>query len=188
MEQHLYQNLKDLSKAESDWQIKTLNDSTPIQIDFVAPAPKVLKALVENSPMNGALISEWFAKLADDTAFKVNQQIQIGVINGEGIEDIVRRIKGTRAAQYSDGILNISRNNLRAVVRTSVSNISDIARKELYSENADMLNGIQIHETLDTRTCEECMALDGQVFEVDNIPEIPHWQCRRTTIPVLKSW
>jgi len=189
MENHLYKNLRDLSKAESDWQIKTLNDSTPIQIDFIAPAPKVLKALVENAPMNGALLKDWFAKLADDTVFKVNQQIQIGVINGEGIEDIVRRIKGTRAAQYSDGILNISRNNLRAIVRTSVAHVSEEARKELYRENSDVISGHQIHETLDTSTCEICMAMDGQVFDtVDDIPDYPHFGCRRSIIPVLKSW
>ncbi|HBG77490.1 MAG TPA: phage head morphogenesis protein [Phycisphaerales bacterium] len=189
MEQHLYKNLKDLAGNESDWQINSLNQSTPIMLDFAAPAPKVLTALVENAPMQGALLKDWFSKLADDTAFQVNRQISLGITSGEGIEQIVCRIKGTRAAQYSDGILNISRNNLRSIVRTSVSHVSDVARTETFKENSEVIKGVQLHATLDTQTCEQCMAEDGKIYEIDEAPAAPfHFSCRCTKIPVLKSW
>lgn len=189
MEAKLYQQLHELAPAESQWLIQTLKTSSPIAWDFVAPNANMLKALITQQPMEGALVKDWFSKLAKDTAFAINRQIQMGMIEGEGIEKLVRRIKGTRAANYSDAILNAPRHNLRAVVRTSVSHVSHLARDEVYSANTDIVKGVQIMATLDTRTCVECMNLDGEVYPVDEGRRPPfHYSCRCTTAPVLRSW
>lgn len=38
----------------------------------------------------------------------------------------------------------------------------------------------------DDRTCRECRELDGKIFEIDNVPEIPrHRHCRCWLVPVL---
>lgn len=37
----------------------------------------------------------------------------------------------------------------------------------------------------DDRVCEDCEPLDGQIFDVDNVPDPPHWGCRCRLIPVL---
>lgn len=188
MEAKLYEQLRDYAKVESAWIIKTLESITPVAVDFVAPSANILKALVKNQPMEGALVKDWFDKLAKDTAFNVNRAIQNGMIEGEGIEDIVRRIKGTRAAQYTDGILNASRHNIRAVVRTSVSNVAHTARNETYASNSDVVKGIQWVSTLDSRTCLTCMNLDGKVFDIGEKPGVPHHNCRCSDSPILKSW
>jgi len=189
MEAKLYEQLRDFSKVESAWLIKTLENINPVAVDFVAPSANIIKALVKNQPMEGALVKDWFNKLSKDTAFNINRQIQNGMIEGEGIEDIVRRIKGTRAAQYTDGILNASRNHIRAIVRTAVSNVAHTAREETYKANMDMIKGVQIIATLDTRTCLECMNLDGKLFEVGEGRRPPfHHGCRCSDAPVLKSW
>lgn len=189
MQAKLYEQLRDFSKVESAWLIKTLEAVTPVAVDFVAPSANIIKALVTNQPMEGALVKDWFGKLAKDTAFNVNRAIQNGMIEGEGIEKIVRRIKGTRAAKYTDGILNANRRHLRGVVRTSVSNVAHSARDEVYKENTDVVKGVQIIATLDTRTCIQCMNLDGKVFKVGEGRRPPfHYSCRCSDAPVLKSW
>jgi len=189
MESKMYGQLRDFAKVESSWLIKTMQNFMPIAYDFVSPNANMLKALVTQQPMEGALVKEWFGKLARDTAFNVNRTIQNGMIEGQGIADIVRRIKGTRAAQYTDGILNTSRHNLNSVVRTATSNVSHAARDEVYAANTDVVKGVEILATLDTRTCLECMNLDGKVYQVDEGRRPPfHYSCRCTTAPVLKSW
>jgi len=189
MEAKLYDQLRDVGQVESSWLIRTLQQTTPIACDVVSPNPNMLKALVIKQPMEGALVKDWFAKLSKDTAFAVNRHIQMGMIEGEGIEKIVRRIKGTRKAHYKDGILNARRNHLRAVVRTSVSHVSHGAREEVYKANTDVVKAVQIQATLDTRTCLECMNLDGKVFKVGDGRRPPfHYGCRCTDTPVLKSW
>jgi len=189
MEAKLYDQLQDFSNVESAWLIKTLETHTPIAWNFVAPSPSILNQLVTKKPMEGALVEEWFSKLANDTAFAVNRQIQIGIIEGEGIEKIVRRIKGTPEANYTNTDLTASRSHLRSVVRTSVSHVSHGAREETYKANTDVIKGVQIVATLDTRTCTQCMELDGKVYAVDEgrRPQF-HWSCRCSDTPVTKSW
>lgn len=36
----------------------------------------------------------------------------------------------------------------------------------------------------DDRVCHECRPLDGKVFDIDNVPEKPHYNCRCTLKPV----
>jgi len=178
MQAKLYSQLKDFTEVESAWLIKTMQNVTPIAYDFVAPSAGMLKSLVTKQPMEGALVKEWFGKLSKDTAFNVNRQIQMGMVEGEGIAKIVRRIKGTRAAQYTDGILNASRHNLNSVVRTATSNVAHGARDEVYKANTDVVKGVQIIATLDTRTCMVCMDLDGKVYQVGEGRRPPfHYSC-----------
>jgi len=189
MQIRLHKNLKDLSKAESAWQVKALQESVPIALDFVAPSAATLQALVDKQTVEGALLKDWFAKLGQDTAFRVNRAIRAGMVNGEGIEKIVRRIKGTRAAKYSDGILNASRHHLRSIVRTAVSNVSIAASEATYTDNQDVVKGVQIHATLDGRTCVVCGKEDGKTYPVGEgkRPSF-HFRCRCRTAPVLRSW
>jgi SPP1 gp7 family putative phage head morphogenesis protein len=195
MEAKLYEQLRDFAKVESSWLIKTLENITPIAFDFVAPSANILKSLVTTKPMEGALVKDWFDKLARDTTFNVNRAIQInsaiqsGMIEGKGIADIVRSIKGTRAANYGDGILNAPRYQLNAVVRTCTSNVSHLAREEVYAVNTDVVKGVEIISTLDPHTCLECMNLDGKVFDIGEGRRPPfHHGCRCSDAPVLKSW
>ena len=189
MEAKLYDQLSDFSKVESAWLIKTMEAVSPVAIDFVSPNATMLKALARGQLMKGALLKDWFGRLSSDTAFAVNGAITEGMIQGEGIDAIVRRIKGTRAAKYRDGILEAKRSHLRSVVRTGVSNVSHTARQMTYESNSDVVKAVEIIATLDTRTCLECMNLDGNVFPIGEGRRPPfHFSCRCTDAPVLKSW
>ena len=42
---------------------------------------------------------------------------------------------------------------------------------------------------MDSRTTDVCISLDSKVFPVDEGERPPmHFQCRSTTVPILKSW
>ncbi|MBN2312359.1 MAG: minor capsid protein [Sedimentisphaerales bacterium] len=189
MQSRLYAHAKDFSVAESLFLVNAMQSASPIAFDFVLPAPSLIKNIIENQAMNGALVKTWFGKLSTDTAFAVNRQIQMGVIEGQGIDAIVRRIKGTKALKYSDGILNKSRHELQAIVRTSIAHVAEATSQELYAANQDVIKGVEIIGTLDSRTCIECMNQDGKVYQVDEGPRPAfHFNCRCKTVPVLKSW
>lgn len=181
--------LTNFAISDAGWITETLKDVVPVGLDLHSPAPAQLKALVKESYVRGKLVKDWFAGLADDTRDKIIQQVNIGMVEGEGVADIVRRIKGTQAANYSDGILNASRRNIEAVVRTSVSGINNGVMKDVYKANEDVVKGVQVVATLDDRTCPICMALDGKVYDIDKAKMPPyHWNCRCVTVPALKSW
>lgn len=181
-----------LAKQEAVWQSGVLVEATsilPVTVEVVLPSPQLLRSVVSAQPMNGRILKDWLAGIERDAKARVMQQVRLGLVNGEPVEQIVRRLKGTRAAKFRDGILETERRHVRSIVRTAVTHTSNHAREATYEANSDLVKGVQLVETLDSRTCEQCMALDGQVYAVGTGPRPPHHgACRGTTAPVLKSW
>ena len=132
---------------------------------------------------------EWVSELDAAKYGRLRNAIRQGVVQGETIEQIVRRVRGTRALNYTDGVMNIGRRGAEAMVRTAVSHTTTAARDALYQVNSDLIDCEQWVGTLDTRTCSHCMALDGKKFELGNGPKTPaHIGCRCVRVPVTKSW
>lgn len=182
--------LRDLALSEAEWQRSLLNQAVPrpLDISFVIPNPQQLSAIVTSRPFQGRLLGEWFEGLGVDTSKRVKEQVQIGLAQGESIDVMVRRLRGTKVRNFTDGVLQITRRNAEATVRTATTHVSVSAREDTYRENQDVVKGVQYVATLDARTTDICISLDGKVFPVNEGPRPPmHHQCRSTTVPVLKS-
>ncbi len=185
----LRDELKGLARYEAQYQTDLLQRTLPVKVDIVAPTANMLDAVVTSRPFQGRFLRDWVKDLEAGTMKRLTGAIQQGMIQGETTDQIVRRVHGTQAAGFKDGILQTSRNQARNMVRTAVNHVSNAARERLYAENDDLVKGVQWVATLDTRTCEECGGLDGQVFEMDEGPRPPaHPSCRCATVPVIKSW
>jgi SPP1 gp7 family putative phage head morphogenesis protein len=119
----------------------------------------------------------------------VRDSIRIGFVEGETIDQLVRRIRGTRVNQFKDGILEINRRNAEALVRTAVSHTAQSARDDVFAANSDIIKGWRFTATLDSRTSAVCRGLDGKVFDIGKGPKPPrHWNCRSVSVAVLRSW
>lgn len=196
--------LVELAKVEVASTTGIILEALPIQIDFVTPPAPILRALVTSQPfgagtMGARKLSGWFADLAAADLTRLVGAIQLGVTQGEPVDDIVRRIVGTRANRYADGILAITRRAAEGVVRTAINHVSNAAREELYVANDDIIRGLRIVATLDGRTSAICQALDGKVIMLGDRPvpkgfkearpkgERPpyHLNCRTITVPFL---
>lgn len=175
--------LKDATVAEGRWQAKTLAGS--VSLDFVTPAPVQLRALVSERPVAGEFLREWWKDESARTMKRALAQVRIGIVEGESIDNIVRRVKGTRAADYADGVWNTTRREVESFTRTAVGHYTAQARDLTYEANGDLIKGIQWVATLDLRTCPICASLDGTLTEEERPPAHPN--CRCTTAPVLKS-
>lgn len=184
----LNKELIDFTGIESKWQSNILKNTVPVDISFRMPNVAVLKAVVDK-PIYGKFLTDWVGEVGSRTASRVMQQVRIGIAEGQGIDGIVRRIAGTRQNRFTDGILDESRRNIQAIVRTSVNGVMSGVRDEVFTENADVIKGIQFVATLDGRTTPICQALDGKVFDIGEGARPPmHFNCRSTIVPVLKSW
>ena len=45
---------------------------------------------------------------------------------------------------------------------------------------------VKRHEMKDEKVCPECRKADGEVYDIDNIPELPHLRCRRWFTPITR--
>lgn len=185
----LLTNMNEAGVYEQEWQIKTTNSVTPIVLDLTAVAPAVLFAAIESKPLQGKLIKEWIDKLDDDSFSRLQDAIRIGLVEGQSYSDVVKRVTGTKALQFTDGVTALNRRQAQAIVSTAMSHASNTASQEYYKANADIFSGIQWVSTLDGKTSSICQARDGKVYPLDSALYPPaHINCRSSTVSVLKSW
>lgn len=188
----LVQIAKELAKVEARWQEGVVASTVPKDAHaYVLPDQAVNLRIVQqvvSQPIQGKVMEDWWEDLTQDTQRRLHNQIGIGLAQGETTDQIVRRVRGTQAAGYRDGVLEATRSQVAAVVRTTTAHVTTQAREQTYREMSDVLDGVQWVATLDTRTCQVCGPLDGQKFKVGEGPRPPaHWNCRCTTTPVTKS-
>lgn len=189
MGETLASDLAELADYEVGYQLSLLDDVTPLAVTFTAPSAATVRAAALSQPFRGRLLKDWANKLRDDDLVRVKQEIRLGVVEGDSIPNIVRRIRGTRALGYTDGVLEISRREATAVARTAVNHTVTAAKNTVVKANEDVIKGVQWLATLDGRTSAVCRARDNVVYPTDSGPRPPaHINCRSTITYVLKSW
>lgn len=127
-----------------------------------APTIETIRSLSRDILIDGAPSSAWWAKQADDTAFRFAGTVRRGVLNGLTNESIVR--------QVVEDMRGTSRRNARALVHSSIMTAANRARLETFRKNARFAQGVRWLATLDSHVCMQCAALDGQAWDFDGKP------------------
>jgi SPP1 gp7 family putative phage head morphogenesis protein len=188
VERQLSATLKDFAGYEVQFQAGMVSRYLPAGANFTAPPASLVAEAATAEPLRGKLLREWVEELSEAKYIRVRDAIRLGVVEGQTTDDIVRRIVGTRAANYSDGLMDIDRRGAQALVRTAVNDVATKARDAVYEENDDIIESVEWVATLDDRTCPTCAPLDGEKFALGEGPRPPrHVNCRCTTVPVFKA-
>jgi len=198
--------LTTLAATTAVGEAKMINGLLGAELFEVTLTEPMLRNLVNHTMIDGAVIGKWWDGQKDNFSKRFERQlndaaqaIQIGTIKGEAVGEIVRRIRGTATVP---GIMNVSRREATALVRTSTMQVANASRFEMYEANKDLINGYQVSATLDLRTTLMCQGYDGETFYYDPTsgtyineqglswlgPPPFHWNCRTTLIPLLKSF
>lgn len=154
------------------------------------PTRAMLRAIVTEQPVQGAVMYQWWRRQRLETRLRFQTQVRIGLVNGESVDDLVRRVRGRAvgAGRYEGGVLQTSTRQAEALVRTSVNQIANRAAWDTYAQNGDLTQEYEYVATLDSRTTEICMNLDGIRYRYDDpTAKRPpqHWNCRSTIVPVI---
>lgn len=182
-------DLKALAGYEGVYQVNSLKSALPVAVDIVSPSAEQLYAAVNSRPFQGRVLKDWGRDMEAGAFAKVRDAIRQGFVEGQTTDQIIRRLRGTRANRYRDGILEINRRSAESVVRTAINHTANTARQELYKANADLIGSWRFVATLDARTTVGCAALDGRTFPIGAGPMPPrHYNCRSSSVPVTKSW
>jgi SPP1 gp7 family putative phage head morphogenesis protein len=135
---------------------------------------------------------EWrqqFADELDTLVIDIRRAISQGMSEGEGISDLMRRVRdrmGVQTDRRSGYRQNFNR--IQAIVRTTVNTASNDGSVEAYRRNTDIISGMQWLAARDERTCPQCRSLDGTVYRLGDSYRPPaHVNCRCTLIPVVRE-
>lgn len=189
LERELRSGIQEVASYEGRFQAGRIAETIPIEWNVTQPSPQQLMTAVFSRPFENALFDQHVRSFGAQRTRLIEGALRMGYAEGQSIPEIARRIRGTRAAGYSDGLLEGSRRSIETLVRTSLTHTTAIARERTYQANNDLIKGVQIVATLDSRTTLICMNQDGRVYPIGEGPRPPfHWGCRTTTVPVVKSW
>ena len=187
--------LDDLAETVADIETRTLAAALEGVTIATPPTAATLRAAITAAPLSvrgaggGLLLEAFLAGWTSASIERVEGVIRRGYFEGRTTEQIVRDVRGTKAANYHDGILEVNRRNARTVVHTAVQHVATTARVQAMRANADIIDRYRWVSTLDSRTSEQCMALDGQAFPLGEGPMPPaHPNCRSTIVPVTKTF
>lgn len=199
------------SKAVDDGINKTLG----IDIMSTTWTAQQINALMGNVLIEGAPSATWWARQGVNLQNSFSDQIRLGVLKGESVNDLVRRVRGTATGrrhtyiingkkqtyvEFTGGLMDTSTRHAAALVRTSVQAVNNKALLETYKENGSVIKGVQALVTLDLRTSLLCMSRSQFAWNLEGEPlnkftTIPfpgpppwHWGCRTVLVPVVKSW
>jgi SPP1 gp7 family putative phage head morphogenesis protein len=186
-EASLIAELKMLSDAEAEFETDAILQATSgIGTRKIA---KSWGAAIKNPiQATGELLESFIKDMSKRSLSRVERQLRISISQGRTISQTVIAIRGTKKANYKDGVLNKNWNDARTVIRTATQHVSSQARQVVWEQNKDIINGYQWVSTLDGDTSPKCRTLDTEVFEVGQGPLPPiHPNCRSTTVPYFKD-
>lgn len=192
------QEIREIVDMEATWVRGAINQSVGVEFSDATITRGALRNLVSDVLIQGAPSKEWWSRQAGGLAEKFADAMRTGVAMGETNAQLVDRVVGKGAQR---GIMDISRSSAERLVRTSVQTAANTGREAMYAENDDLIASLQWHATLDTKTSIWCITRDGHHYSntAEHKPKDGgppwlqgpgkiHWQCRSTSVPVLKSW
>jgi len=170
----------------------------------------LMSVAVDDMIVRGGFLKDWLAKQADSSVDQALYQIRLGIIEGETIGDMIRRVRGTQTGwRYRDpktgklvkrgtkgakaervfrgGVMQTTTKQAEALVRTATRQIATEAHQRTYLANDDITEEYIYDATLDGRTTPICRSLDGNRYRYDDPNKrLPpqHWQCRSTHLPI----
>lgn len=200
----LKESVDELAAYEIDYQQTLFTATLPAQVLTSVPLVKVdlsqVRQIASSRPFQGKLLGEWMQEMEVGRAARIRDAIRIGMVEGLTTDQIIRRIMGIRSEGYADGLLNRSRNDIEAMVRTAISHTAQSARDAFYQANSDLISEIVWLSTLDGRTSAPCRLRDRLHYTADTHQPIGHkvpwlsgpgrlhWRCRSSSTPIVKAW
>ena len=201
----LQEGMRGMARAATVAQQQALATAIPAAVlaqqPLVGMSWEAAYAAALSRPFQGRLLSGWAENVEASRMTAIRNAVRQGYMDGLTTDQIVRSIRGTRARQYADGVLERSRREVQTIVRTALAHTAQTARTQLYLANADLIKARRWDATLDTRTSEGCRIRDGKLYTNEEHPRpighsIPwlqgpgrlHFNCRSVDVPVTKSW
>ena len=176
-----------LAGNEQKWTRKLLSSMTGTPTSgFNGYGDEKIVGIIENGVIRDNPWNRWWVYYTESDTERISHVINRTMAEGLTIDECVRLLMGTKANNYTDGVLSTNRRSARNMARTLCSGIANLAKDEFYRENDDVVTAVEWLDTLDGRTCLTCAGMSRMRWKIDEPHPVPpaHFQCRCCLIPV----
>lgn len=136
--------------------------------------------LAEPVQATGQLLEPFTKSFTARAIAVIDRAIRVGIVQGLPTADIVRQLRGTKAANYRDGLIaGILKREGDAMVRTAIQHVNVQGQMAVAAANNNLVKRYRWLSTLDSRTSQICRSLDGRIYFIGKGPLPPaHINCR----------
>lgn len=198
------EDMKDLANVESLFAANSIDQVTGMNVMDATLTPEQLRSISSDILIQGAPSRDWWGTQSGKTQKNFEREIRLGMLQGEGIDDMVRRIRGSSTGKrrayenpitgrkwtahiFKGGIMDVSRRDAEALVRTSVAAVSAEARMQTFIENQDVVKGVQQLSMLDGRTTPICRAYSNKAWTFQGMDKKKKGGSYKKNIAALES-
>jgi len=188
---YLSGSLTEIGDYEANFESASLNQVLE-NFEITIPGAEQVRSAIFTKPLSvegahkGKLLEPFYRDWSKMEKDRVAGAVRSGYGEGKTNSQIIKDIRGTKAAKYNDGLLVINKRNIEAVVRTSIQHAASMAQQATWEANSNVVIGVRWISTLDTQTTPICMNLDQSVHPINKGPRPPaHIQCRSRTVAEL---
>jgi len=164
--------LRDVGDTEHEREWNLLVAALDLKSDRPEP-PTTTEALKEpfSSGSSGAsTLAIWLATLQAVDFSRIRDALMLAAAQKESVDTAVARVVGTEDRQFRDGVAAITRNNIRAILATSIVHVASFVREHLWARTEKIVGMVWV-SILDSRTTAVCRARDNKVVMFgDNAP------------------
>ena len=194
-------NLIDIGNLEAEFSVGSINKAVTgkgtIKFATGKLGVKSISKMADNLIIQGAPQADLWARHGLNLQNKFKDIIRDGWTQQQDIPTIAQRIRGTAAANYKDGIMNVSKHQANSLARTSIASVANQVREETYLANSDVIEGVQFIAVLDNNTTPICRAHSGDKWKMtqggwlnvqgghDYRQPPLHFNCRSTMVPMM---
>jgi SPP1 gp7 family putative phage head morphogenesis protein len=174
MDSKLSGHLRALAEYEGR-QATALHEGVRVGWNLDLPTADKLIAIVTEGAFQGRVMRDLSARLETGIKDRIDQEVRIGMAQGEGVRGIVSRLFG------AGGIGARTKRDAERIVRTAVAHVHAKSHEEVYLRNPTLFERVAWAASLDNRTCMTCAGLHAREWRADD-PSRPtppeHWNCR----------
>lgn len=152
----------------------------------VTPAAAIVAPIILDN--KAVLLDDLLADFTKNESKAVIDTLRASHFNGDSVPEMIKKIRGTKANNYKDGLLDTSRRHAEALARTGIQHAAVTARQEFGNDNSDIIESKQFISVLDSRTSKQCQAIDHRIVPLDSPLNPPfHVNCRTSVVFILKK-
>lgn len=198
--EELRQELRDFVDYEVSYQRQALVSVLPVSVHVASLSADTVYAAALARPFQGVLLKGVLADVEAGKAKRIRQAVAQGFTEGKTADAIIREIRGRKANGYADGLMEASRRDTAAIVRTALGHMAGFVQDRTTEANTDIIKAVQWSSHLDMRTTPICRLRDGKLYDPETHKPIghsapwlsgpgrSHWCCRSAQVYVLKSY
>lgn len=186
----LTDNLASIAAHEAEFAAKAVKSAgVAVDLGNTIPSASFLKTLITTTPLpfsddGHTLLMPWLSDTEAGRLRRLQGALTMGFGEGESTAQLVTRIRGTKAKNFTDGILQTSRKDATTIALTANSAIQNAAREETF-KRMKSIRFLEWSAILDGRTSQLCQGRSGTIYPIDAPHPSPpaHPRCRSILIP-----